>query len=573
MNIHVIQSPMAMMEVKHLMAVRKQIISPQASKPVMAIVQDSLLGAYLMTFEATFLRKDEFAELLSWIRYPVKPLCIPLPCVTHPVPLWTCHQLFSLLLPSTMNLIRYSSDSDDVPDILILNGDFVMGTLNKQYLGTSAGGIVDAMYRDFGTSATVEFITNHQRIVCFWLLDRGFSVGIQDCVLCDTGEEEVMDILTRAIRNIDCVSKEVNDSSMLIQAESARVQMLAKILMQTASIVSERAHISNAVKDMIGAGSKGNPVNLCQISGCVGQQSVEGARITAEKGLRTLSCFPHSDDTVNSRGMVQNSYTLGIRADEFFFHAMGGREGLVDTAVKTATTGYIQRRQVKAMEDAKVHYDGTVRMGSVSILDFTYGGDNLDPTKLERQKLRCLLWNRDRIRAEMGCQMESACGATEEDAVDLEHLVRTIRDHRYSPFEVPDVTTLFPFNTDRLRKFYVRRGTERCVTYEEARREMLACANKCEVNVSLSLLCFRACLLEFFSSHKMVTSGIGLSALRSMFFDICDRFVSAMAQPGEAVGSIAAQSVGEVSASYAPSQHSRNVMSDLPRLRGSRVRK
>ena len=140
---------------------------------------------------------------------------------------------------------------------------------------------------------------------------------------------------------------------------------------------------TNAIRTMVNAGSKGNPINLSQICGCVGQQSVEGRRVHSERFNRTLTYFDHKDKSVNGHGLVQNSYALGLHPYEYFFHAMGGREGLVDTAVKTATTGYIQRRQVKAMEANRCHYDCTVRNAESSNVS-TYGGDGYDACKLEK---------------------------------------------------------------------------------------------------------------------------------------------------------------------------------------------
>lgn len=113
---------------------------------------------------------------------------------------------------------------------------------------------------------------------------------------------------------------------------------------------------------MVVAGSKGSNINISQVIACVGQQNVEGKRIPFGFRKRTLPHFIKDDYGPESRGFVENSYLAGLTPSEFYFHAMGGREGLIDTAVKTAETGYIQRRLIKAMESVMVHYDGTVRI-------------------------------------------------------------------------------------------------------------------------------------------------------------------------------------------------------------------
>jgi DNA-directed RNA polymerase II subunit RPB1 len=146
----------------------------------------------------------------------------------------------------------------------------------------------------------------------------------------------------------------------------------------------------NNVKQMVVSGAKGSFINVSQMTACVGQQNVEGARIPYGFKYRTLPHFSKDDHTPEARGFVENSYLRGLTPQEFFFHAMGGREGLIDTAVKTAETGYIQRRLVKALEDLMAKYDGTVRDASGSIVQFCYGEDGMDGARVERQKLRIM---------------------------------------------------------------------------------------------------------------------------------------------------------------------------------------
>jgi len=119
---------------------------------------------------------------------------------------------------------------------------------------------------------------------------------------------------------------------------------------------------------MVSAGSKGSNLNIAQIMACVGQQNVEGRRIPYGFYRRTLPHFTKDNYNPDARGFVLGSYLSGLQPDEFFFHAMGGREGLIDTAVKTSETGYLQRRLIKALEDVMVKYDGTVRDSSGNMI-------------------------------------------------------------------------------------------------------------------------------------------------------------------------------------------------------------
>ena len=146
----------------------------------------------------------------------------------------------------------------------------------------------------------------------------------------------------------------------------------------------------NNVSTMVRSGSKGSTTNVSQMTAAVGQQSLEGKRLPFGFKYRTLPHFPKDDYSPASRGFVENSYLRGLTPQEFFFHAMGGREGLIDTAVKTAETGYIQRRLVKALEEVMVKYDGTVRNSLGDILQFIYGEDGLDAMCIEPQGLEII---------------------------------------------------------------------------------------------------------------------------------------------------------------------------------------
>ena len=146
----------------------------------------------------------------------------------------------------------------------------------------------------------------------------------------------------------------------------------------------------NNFKIMVTAGSKGSKINISQVIACVGQQNVEGKRIPFGFRHRTLPHFIKDDYGPESKGFVENSYLAGLTPNEFFFHAMGGREGLIDTAVKTSETGYIQRRLIKAMEGLMAHYDGTVRNSNQQLVQLCYGEDGMDGMHMEFQQLNTI---------------------------------------------------------------------------------------------------------------------------------------------------------------------------------------
>ena len=292
--------------------------------------------------------------------------------------------------------------------MLIEDGQLISGILCKRTVGTTAGGLIHVLVNDHhcwgdGEPAACAFFGSLQRLVTHWLLGNGFSIGIGDTVADAATMATITDTIRTAKRNV---------SAIIARAQTGRLATLPGMTGRSTfehEICKElnraRDHSGasaqrflreqNNVKQMVVAGSKGTFINLSQMTACVGQQTVEGARIPMSFGggggsSRTLPHFLKSDDGPESRGFVENSYLRGLTPQEFFFHAMGGREGLIDTAVKTAETGYIQRRLVKALEDLAVAYDGTVRNGLGQVVQFAYGDDGMDAQALERVNVAAL---------------------------------------------------------------------------------------------------------------------------------------------------------------------------------------
>ena len=144
--------------------------------------------------------------------------------------------------------------------------------------------------------------------------------------------------------------------------------------------------MDNSAVAMAISGARGSMLNLTQMAACVGQQSVRGERIQRGYSERTLPHFYKGDLGADAHGFVKSSYKRGLNPIEFFFHAMGGREGLVDTAVRTSQSGYLQRRLINALQDLEVKYDGTVRETRGQIVQFVYGDDGVDPSKSDYGK-------------------------------------------------------------------------------------------------------------------------------------------------------------------------------------------
>ena len=138
---------------------------------------------------------------------------------------------------------------------------------------------------------------------------------------------------------------------------------------------------------MVNCGSKGSNNNISQIMACIGQVTVDNKRIAFGFDRRTLPHFSKDDYGPESKGFCANGLVKGLTPTEFYFHAMGGRQGLVDTGCKTAQTGYMQRRLIKAAEDVQVKYDGTSRTSKDNVLQFIYGEDGMDAQLMENMKI------------------------------------------------------------------------------------------------------------------------------------------------------------------------------------------
>jgi len=265
------------------------------------------------------------------------------------------------------------------------------------------GGIIHTAWLDLGHEITSIFMNQIQQITNYWVLQSSFSIGVTDAVADLDTMGQIEETINKAkLQVLDLVRQgqrgelETQPGRTIVESFE---QFVNKVLNTARDHAGKSAQASldetNSVKAMVTAGSKGSFINISQIIACVGQQNVEGKRIPYGFKRRTLPHFSKDDLGPESRGFVENSYLRGLSPQEFFFHAMGGREGLIDTACKTAETGYIQRRLVKAMETVMARYDGTLRTSGGNIVQFLYGEDGMDAVWIERQQFDSLTLAKD----------------------------------------------------------------------------------------------------------------------------------------------------------------------------------
>ena len=322
------------------------------------------------------------------------------------ISMWTGRDMLSYIIPDNVNFEMengmYDSDSNDfLNKIIIKNGQIVSGSFDKNSFTKTSKGLIHTIYNDHGPEKTKNFIDDLQRIVNSFLTIEGFSVGIGDMIADDETSHKINEAIQENKQNIEKIMQEIHlnifenfsGQSNSEYFESKVNDLLNKTLDQTEKMGLSNLESKNRVTTMVNCGSKGKTTNVSQIIACLGQQNVDGRRIPNGFIDRTLPHYKRFDDSAEARGFVENSFISGQSPQEYFFHAMGGREGLIDTAVKTSETGYIQRKLIKSMEDLFIDYDYSVRNSSGCIIQFMYGEDAIDSIKIESQSL--LIMNKD----------------------------------------------------------------------------------------------------------------------------------------------------------------------------------
>ncbi|KAL5409897.1 hypothetical protein PMIN06_008091 [Paraphaeosphaeria minitans] len=618
MNLHVPQSDETRAEVKNLCMVPLQIVSPQGNKPLMGIVQDTLCGIFKMTHMDVFLTREQVMPLMMWV--PDWDGILPPPAILRPKPRWTGKQIISYAFKDDLNLTQASDSADDKfndfsgKSVVIHGGEIVMGQIVKKQVGASPGGVVHIVYNEHGPQAAVDFFNATQRIVAYWFLHNGFSIGVGDAVPDKATSDKIVEAVNKAKAEVAEVLKlattdklEPNPGMTLRQTFEAKAQKALNEGREAGGTAAkDNLKPFNNVVQTVTSGSKGSNVNIAQMVSLVGQQAVEGNRIPFGFKYRTLPHFTKDDYSPESRGFIENSYLRGLTPQEFFFHAMAGREGLIDTAVKTAETGYIQRRLVKALEDVMVKYDGTVRNSMGDIVEFVYGEDGLDGAKVEKQTIDTVPLSRKKFEdqykmdvmsdrppisadmlevaneiqgdTEVGRYFDEEFAALEEDRAFLRQGMKNDKKEVYLPLHISRIienaktrfaiknsqrSDLHPIDVvqgvrELLDKLIVIRGDDPLTLEAQKSATML----------------FKCLLRSRLAFKRLVTvDHLNKLAFNHVIGEIADRFLRAAVHPGEMVGVIAAQSIGEpatqmtLNTFHFAGVSSKNVTLGVPRLK------
>ncbi len=389
MNLHVPQSEEARSEAILLMRVQDQLISPRYGGPIIGALRDFITGAYLLTKDDTTLTEQEFSNYAMLGSYEGS---LPSPAKKgKDGPLYTGKQLFSLFLPKDFNLVmtsKWSKGTKGTPkDVVIKNGQLISGVIDKSAIGAEeAESVLHRIAKDYGNAQAKKFLNSVLIIVKQYITHYGFSYGYADLELSEKVKQQILDDMAVTYEKVYDLTSQAKKGTLKLTRglstnealEAYIVNELSKARDAAGSMADQSFDETNAGRIMATTGARGSSLNIGQMAGALGQQSRRGQRLLKGYNNRALPHFKEHESNPDSSGFVKSNYREGLSAIEFFFHAMGGREGLVDTAVRTQQSGYMQRRLINALEHIKLEYDGTVRDPHGHIVQFLYGEDGID---------------------------------------------------------------------------------------------------------------------------------------------------------------------------------------------------
>ena len=570
MNTFIPESVQTRVEIEELAGVPRQIITPATSTPIISVAQDSMVGSYLMT-------KSKFAttgEQLFHYMMPIIQLKSNFNFIkAREKETWTGNELYSMILP---NISLKNSKVE------IKNGDIVEGFMNKATLGGSSKGIIQAIMNQHGTRVCRDFLDNLQRLVVTWMEDVGFSIGFGDMMPKKNIRNDILKVLNE--KRIEA-NELIRKSQMgLFEPYLSNEHKNAKLEMDIGNIASRAANeveqivFDNLPEDnnfiiSIKSGTKGKEYNLKQVIGTFGQQNIDGRRLAYGLSGRVLPHYTKWDRSLESRGFVFSSYMNGLTPQEFFYISMGSRSDAIDSNIKTAETGYVQRRLIKALEDLTVEYDGTVRDSTGNIVQMSYGRDGYDSIKLEHVPIKIIKRNDAEMETIYQWSVDDISEAVlTEDAYEKlmkekkenetallkewNQLLKDRSDLRYKHFPhlIKEVeTVLAPVNMKRLiyqmrNQFQIEENDQSDLTPIEVIElvsDLVDYVSHYNINKGFSPI-LKILLRSNLSSKQCIFEHRLPGSILTHLIDVIKhKILYAIVNPGEMVGVIAAQSIGE----------------------------
>jgi DNA-directed RNA polymerase II subunit RPB1 len=588
MNLHMPQDPESEAELKNLAAVPYQIVSPANNSSIIGIYQDSMLGCYQFTRpDISFNPRDAMNILMMFNGVNEDEL---LKNAESDKGITNFDILTQIMPPLSMKYKTkaFKEDKDDAKTsnavLEIRNGKYIRGQMDKGVLGAGTKGLLHRSCNDFGNMASAKFIDDLQNVVTEYMKSSAFSVGISDLISDEHTNHEIIKVITQKkndVKNlIDQTQIGIFENNTGKTNEEEFETQVNNILNQATSeagkIGLKSLSKNNRFVTMVNAGSKGSDLNISFMISCLGQQNVDGKRIPYGFEHRTLPHYTKYDDSPSARGFVESSYINGLSPQELFFHAMGGRVGLIDTAVKTSTTGYIQRRLIKGLEDLMVAYDMTIRTNKNKIVQFAYGDDNIDTVKVENQPINLVSMSIQDIYAHYLVPEESGKVKTLSNIFLKNTMTRYKKQHEEMMKKTNSyIEMMIKMRDDIIKNVFKNKGDSVVnvpvafsyiigniqgqtnltisslvdITPLEAFQMIEMCFDNLNKNHYAPPTSLFKTLFFFYLSPKelLIVKRFNKAALTLLLDTITLDYKRAIVTPGEMVGMIAGQSIGEVS--------------------------
>ena len=596
MNMHFPQNENARAEAFNLANTDSQYLTPTSGSPVRGLIQDHISAGVWLTNKDSFFTREKYQELIySCIRpeeghsASSKIVTLP-PTIFKPIPLWTGKQVISTILLNIkpldtpgINLISknkikndYWGEGSKENDVIFKDGELICGILDKSQYGSSKYGIIHSLHEVYGPEVAGKALSVLGRLFTTYIMMIGFTCGMDDLRLTDEGNKWRNEIIKESIdtgriaatevTNLDS-NTEVNDKEFQKRLEEIlrddnKLAILDAVTMSKVNAITSKVVSTcvpngtmkrfpyNSMQAMALSGAKGSNVNVSQIMCLLGQQALEGRRVPVMVSGKTLPCFKPFETDARAGGYVKNRFYSGIRPQEYYFHCMAGREGLIDTAVKTANSGYLQRCLTKQLEGATINYDNTVRNSDGTMIQFMYGGDSIDVTKESYlYEFKFFVDNYNSL-----LQRYSPSNVENLDAETAIHYNKKAKKHSKKQGDIPHFEddnkydpTISLYNPARYLGSVSDKFEEKLDSFIEQNEKLFVSSKEAKNNGGLTSKKFKA-LMQL-------------------------KYMRSLINPGEAVGIIASQSVGEPSTQmtlntfHFAGHGAANVTLGIPRLR------
>jgi len=578
MNMHLPQKQSTKYELQKLTMVPTQIIDPSTNVATIVPEQDSLTGIYLFTQPDVNITKEQYFNLMMTNRNFNGHLPKP-----EKGEYWSSKQLYSEIIPD-ISVEGNNNSYDIIPDnknhVIVKNGVLEQGVLDSKFMKGSGLSLTTNIYHTYGGDVTKDFLDNNQRILMRWLIHNGFTIHVGDCMTKPDVLSQIQEIMRETVKKTNTVIKQAHHGTYQpnLSDEFIRKSLdveIQKIMMNDGykkcmEINKKSLDEKNNFSISINSGAKGKANNITAIMVMLGQQDIYGERIPYGFDKRTLPIFPKDDFGVETRGFILSSFISGSKPHEFFFHQMNGRTGRIDTSIKTAESGYLQRRLIKAMEDVQVTYDGTVRNAANKIIQFNYGDDGIDPMRLETQKLVIMEMDNSQMRKKFlitdddkkvlkklmtkTAYTDLEKFNSEEELNKMNNYRNQLRNKYFKNLIVMTSNVQCPINFYRIismakTKFSVTASRKINLEPSYIINELNIMLNNFKkITFEYSLNIIEILVYSFLSPKvSIMENHMTKEAFKYTLDSITAKYFSCFIEPGEMIGTVTAQSIGEPS--------------------------